>query len=97
MALFLLFSVIDSFGWFWIESLLKNNQLKLLSILSPTLFVLYINDVPEDVICDIAIYVDDTTLYTRYDQASDLWQQIELASELDFDLRDTGLGQEVAC
>ena len=97
MALFLLFSVIDSFWWFWIESLLKNNQLKLLSILSPTLFVLYINDVPEDVICDIAIYVDDTTLYTRYDQASDLWQQLELASELDFDLRDTGLGQEVAC
>ena len=97
MALFLLFSVIDSFWWFWIESLLKNNQLKLLSILSPTLFVLYSNDVPEDVICDIAIYVDDTTLYTRYDQASDLWQQIELASELDFDLRDTGLGQEVAC
>ena len=97
MALFLLFSVIDSFWWFWIESVLKNNQLKLLSILSPTLFVLYINDVPEDVICDIAIYVDDTTLYTRYDQASDLWQQIELASELDFDLRDTGLGQEVAC
>ena len=97
MALFLLFSVIGSFWWFWIESLLKNNQLKLLSILSPTLFVLYINDVPEDVICDIAIYVDDTTLYTRYDQASDLWQQLELASELDFDLRDTGLGQEVAC
>ena len=97
MALFLLFSVIDSFWWFWIESLLKNNQLKLLSILSPTLFVLYINDVPEDVICDIAIYVDDTTLYTRYDQASDLWQQLELASELNFDLRDTGLGQEVAC
>ena len=97
MALFLLFSVIDSFWWFWIESLLKNNQLKLLSILSPTLFVLYINDVPEDVICDIAIYVDDTTLYIRYDQASDLWQQLELASELDFDLRDTGLGQEVAC
>ena len=97
MALFLLFSVIDSFWWFWIESLLKNNQLKLLSILSPTLFVLYINDVPEDVICDIAIYVDDTTLYTRYDQVSDLWQQLELASELDFDLRDTGLGQEVAC
>ena len=59
--------------------------------------MLYINDVPEDVICDIAIYVDDTTLYTRYDQASDLWQQLELASELDFDLRDTGLGQEVAC
>ena len=30
-------------------------------ILSPTLFVLYINDVL-DVICDIVIYADDTTL-----------------------------------
>ena len=29
------------------------------------------------------------------DQASDLWQQPELASELESDLRDTGLGQEV--
>ena len=39
-------------------------------------------------ICDIAIYADDTTLYSRCDQASDLWQQLELASELESDLRD---------
>ena len=31
-------------------------------ILDPTIFLLYINDLPDDVICDIAIYVDDTTL-----------------------------------
>ena len=42
-----------------------------------------------DVICDIAIYADDTTLYSKSDQASDLWQQLELASELKSDLRDT--------
>ena len=41
-------------------------------ICSPTLFLLYINDLPDDVICDIAIYADDTTLYSQYDQASDL-------------------------
>ena len=49
------------------------------------------------VICDIAIYADDTNLCSKCDQASDLWQQLELASELESDLRDTGLGQEVAC
>ena len=36
------------------------------------LFLLYINDLPNDVICNIAICVDDTTLYSKCDQASDL-------------------------
>ena len=35
------------------------------SILRPTLFLLYINDLPDDVFCDIAIYADDTTLYSK--------------------------------
>ena len=56
------------------------------SILGPTLFLLYINDFPNDAICDIAIYADDTTLYSKYDQASDMWQQLELVSELVSDL-----------
>ena len=36
-------------------------------ILGPTLFLLYINDLPVDVICDIAINADDTTLYSKSD------------------------------
>ena len=59
------------------------------SILNSTLFLLYINDLPDVVICNITIYADDATLCSKCDQASDQWQQLELASELECDLRDT--------
>ena len=58
------------------------------AILRSTLFLLYINARP-DVICNIAINVDDTTLYSKCDQTSDLWKQIDLASELKSDPQDT--------
>ena len=37
----------------------------------------------------IAIYADGATFYSKCDRESDLWQQFELASELESDLRDT--------
>ena len=47
-------------------------------ILSPTL-----------VIYNIAIYSDDSTLYSKCDIASDLWQQLKLDSKLESERRDT--------
>ena len=46
------------------------------SIPSPTLFLLYIND-----LMIFAIYTDDI-LYFKCDQASELWEQLQFASEL---------------
>ena len=42
------------------------------SILSPTLFLLYINDIFDNVICDITIYADNTSLYSKCNHGSDL-------------------------
>ena len=41
------------------------------SFLGPTLFLLYISDLPDNVICDIAIFADDNILYSTCDQSSD--------------------------
>ena len=51
------------------------------AILGPTLFLLYINDLPDDVINDSAIYTDDTTVYSNCDKAS--------VFKLESDLPDT--------
>ena len=61
------------------------------TIFGPTLFLLYINDLPGDVICDIAIYVDDTTLYCKCDQLSDLWQQLNWLLNLIYETLWTGV------
>ena len=89
MALFRLVSVIDGFEWFWIESLLKNIQLTLEFLKVPVLVLLYIKYFLDDVICNIALEADDTTVYCKCDQASDLWQQLELAAKHESDLRGT--------
>ena len=55
-------------------------------LLGSTLFPLYINDLPDNVACNITVCADDNTLYAKCDQASDLWRQLELASKLESDL-----------
>ena len=56
------------------------------SILGPTIFLLYINDLLHDIIHNIAIYTDDTTLYSKCHQVSDLWQLLALASKTESNL-----------
>ena len=58
------------------------------SILGPTLFLLCISDLLYGVICIITICID-ATHYSQCDQLSELWQQLELVSELESVLWDT--------
>ena len=59
------------------------------SLLCPTLFLLYINDLTDLVTCNIAIFADKTSLYSKCDQASNLWQQLELVCKAECFLRVT--------
>ena len=87
-----MFGLISSFlskRWFWVvqdgkfwQEYPVNAGVPQCSILGPTLFLLYISNLPYDVLCNIANCADDTILYSKWNQASDLWQQLELASEL---------------
>ena len=52
---------------------------------------LYINELPDNAICSIAIYADDT-IFSKCEQASDLQQQLELASQLESDLETLLVG-----
>ena len=58
------------------------------SILAPTLFLLHVNDYK------LAIY-DDATHYSKWKQTLDMWQQLELALELESNLQGTaGCGRK---
>ena len=59
------------------------------SILGPTLFLLFINDLPDDIISRIGIYADDTTLYSCLDEPTGNreFDCVEMAANLQYDLR----------
>ena len=99
MALYLLFSVIDGFEWFWMESLHKNIQL-MLAFLKASFSVLHFSyytlmtfltmlSVILLSMLMILLSIQSVIRHLISDQLSDPWQQLELISEHESDLQDT--------
>ena len=88
----ILFSVIDGFEWFWMENLHKKIHL-ILEFLKAPFLVLHFSDrtlmIFLTMLSVILLSMLMILLYSKCDQASDMWQQLELASELESDLQDT--------
>ena len=55
-------------------------------VLGPTLFLVYIDDLPDIALSRIGIYTGDTTAYSSI-QTSDFFDKLEMTAELEEDLR----------
>ena len=91
LVLFLLYSVTDGFKWFWMESCHKNIQLMLEFLKAPSLVLHFSYYTLMTLLTMLSVILLSMLmiLLSKCDQASDLRQQLELASELEYDLRDT--------
>ena len=81
LVLFLLFSVIDSFEWFWMESFHKNVQL-MLEFLKDTFLVVHFSYYTLMIFLMTLPSILGVVRYL-------IWQELELSSELESDLQDT--------
>ena len=57
------------------------------SLLGPTLFLLYINDLPDHILSKIAIYADDSSLFSCSEGRLQPDAQLQMAADLSSDLR----------
>ena len=93
LALFLVFSVIDSFEWLWIGSLHKNIQLMSEFLKSPFLVLHFSYYTSVTFLMMLSVIWTFMLMIllsiSKCDQESDLWKQLELASELESDLQGT--------
>ena len=87
LTLFLLFSVLSGFGWFWIGNLHKNIQLMLEFLKAPVFLFFYYTLMIFLMMLSAVLLSMLMILLSKCDQAFDLW--LELAFELESDLRDT--------
>lgn len=56
-----------------------------------TLLLICINNLPDYDICNIPVFADEATLYCKFTLACDMWQQLKLATESEYDLGDNGV------
>ena len=56
------------------------------SILGPILFLVFINDLHDQIICDLATYADDTSLYSCINEKSGYPERSNMANSLERDL-----------
>ena len=92
LVLFCLFSVIHNFGWFWIGTLHKNIQLILKFLKAPFLVLHFFYYTLMTLLMMLSVILLSRLMILLSNlchQASDLWQQVELASGLESDLQDT--------